>query len=134
MAEALAIGASIIAVIQITKTLVELTARRHAAFVNRRIPCEKFVSFKDRLSQLLFLAEDVNRRDTAGARRSEYSKMEESLQKCESFLEEYDSGGAVQRLLGFSPNEMTLEWHHRVIDYCFEALQQQSLSRIEDKL
>jgi len=129
MAEALALGASIIAVIQISASLVSLASSIYKTIKERNRPSDKFRRFLERLKQLLNLARQVRQQQGT---RHDYRVVYEWLLQCETFLETFDfKSSRFSQYLGLS-TDVALDEHHRLIDNCYQDLTLGSNIRLEN--
>jgi len=119
------------------KVDVELVARISAAIRSKNLQCPKFTQFNKRLEQLHDLAQELSQREGPQSIRNKYTLVRQWLAECKTFLQRLYRGGDIRSYLLDSFNggsASQLDWHHKIIEYCHEILQQRSLNRLEDKM
>lgn len=134
MADALALAASVIAIVQITKTTIDLVAEIYSIVQNQRVSCPEFDQFSERLEQVHKRAEELSQKDGSTIARNEYADVQQWLQKCRDFLVGLIQEGTIAKYLNSRKAATRFEKYHRMIDQCYTILGQRSIDRIEEQM
>lgn len=134
MAETLGVVASIIAVVQITKSTVDLVAEIYLIIRDQRISCPEFAPFQRRLEQVHKRAEELRKKEVSNIVCEDYSHVQQWLKECHDFLEKLKSEGKIVKYLRSRDASQNFAGYHQMIDQCYNILNHRSLDRVEEKL
>lgn len=116
--------ASVLALIQVTKTLVEVSKKLCSKYAEFGLHHERFQAFTARLERVSHTVEGLQKKFGSETESERYKDVQEKLNRCLAFLHDHEPGTNWSRFFSLSTDSPLLAHYQTVVDECERILEQ----------